>query len=276
MIPQFENKVMSSALLYVDNKICSKGQAFTNHSSLFYPNSVNRYQGYYSYSSPYKQLVCDRSIAGANIISGVYVDGAFTTAGLYVNHYNGQVHFNSTQGSSKISGNYSIKDFSVGMTSESEIDILFETKYRLNPKTNQTITGLNPNQETYPAIYLKNLGGVNDPFAFGGMDNTIMNMRAVILADSSFKLDAACSILKDTARDGFGVVDQSDLPFSALGMLPESEFNYSTLPESGAQIYIKETTVTNNIPKIAEKKHTADIFPGFVDFRLEVLRYPRG
>ena len=194
MIPQYENEVMSNALLYLDNKICTKGQAYTNHSGLFYPSN-NKYQGYYSYSSPFKQLVNDNSIAGANILSGIYVGSTFTTGqagALYVNHYNGQVHFSSDQGSDKISGNYAIKDFSVAMTSKSEGEILFETKYKIRPKVNQTVTGLNPNQETYPIIYLRSMGGSNQPFAFGGQDITTTNVRAVILADSTYKLDAAC------------------------------------------------------------------------------------
>ncbi len=270
---------MSNALLYIDNKVCTKGQAYTNHSGLFYP-STNKYNGYYSYSSPFKQLVNDRSIAGANILSGVYVGSTFTTGQsgpLYVNHYNGQVHFNSSQGSNKISGNYAIKDFSVAMTSKSESELLFETKYKVRPKVNQTITGLDANQETYPIIYLKNMGGKNDPIAFGGMDNTITNVRAVVLGDSAYKLDAACSILKDCVRDNFTIIEQSALPFSALGLHPTGTYNYTGLngASAGHNIYIKETTVTNNIPKITQTTQGTDIHAGFVDFRLETFRFPR-
>ena len=51
------------------------------------------------------------------------------------------------------------------------------------------------------------MGGANTPFAFGGMDNTELKVRAVILADSIYK-QAVCSILKDTARDFFKMVNQ--------------------------------------------------------------------
>jgi hypothetical protein len=270
---------MSNILLYVDNKICTKGEAYTNYSGLFYP-STNKYQNYYTYSSPFKQLVNDRSIPGADVLSGVYVGSTFTTGQsgpLYINHYNGQVHFDSTQGSNKVSGNYSIKDFSVSMTSKSEGELLFETKYKLRPKVKQVITGLNPDQETYPIIYLKNMGGKNEPIAFGGMDNTVTNVRAVILADSAYKLDAACSILKDSSKDSFRIIKQSDLPFGALGLHPTGSFNYTGLngSSSGNHIYIKETNVTNNIPKITQNTQGTDIHAGFIDFRLEAFRYPR-
>ncbi len=276
MIPQYENQVMSNALLYVDNKICTKGQAYTNHSGLFYPARVNKYKNYYSYSSPFKQLVNDRSISGANILSGVYVGSTFTTGNLYVNHYEGQVHFNSSQGSNKISGNYAIKDFSVAMTSKSETDILFETKYKLKPKVNQAITGLSYNQETYPIVYLKNMGGNNKPFAFGGQDMTSTNVRAIVLSDSAYKLDAVCSILKDTQNDGFKIIENSNLPFGALGLAPTGAYNYTGLQGSStnSHIFIKETNVTNNIPKITENV-SAPIHAGFVDFKFESVRQPR-
>ena len=91
MKAQYENEIMSNMLLYVDNKICTKGEAFTNHSGLFYPDANNKYQGYYSYSSPFNHLVNDRSVPGASVMSGVYVGSTFTTGqagALYVNHYN--------------------------------------------------------------------------------------------------------------------------------------------------------------------------------------------
>ena len=280
MKSQYENEIMSNMLLYVDNKVCTKGEAYTNHSGLFYPNSNNKYQGYYSYSAPFKQLVNDRSVPSATILSGVYVESTFTTGQsgpLYVNHYNGQVHFNSSQGSNKISGNYSIKDFGVAMTSKSESEILFETKYKIKPKTTQTVTGLGTSQQTYPIIYLKNMGGRNEPFAFGGMDTTITKVRAVILSDSAYKLDAACSILKDCARDGFRIIKQTNLPFTALGLHPTGSYSYTGLNGASTEpnIYIKETIVTNNIPKITEGKGSSDIYAGFVDFSLENPRLTR-
>ena len=76
------------------------------------------------------------------------------------------------------------------MTNKAEQELLFETKFKIRPKTTQVETGLHPNQSTYPAIYVKNMGGENRPWAFGGMDNTVINTRCIVLSDSAFKLDA--------------------------------------------------------------------------------------
>jgi hypothetical protein len=276
MKAQFGNKVMSSFLLHLDNAMLKKGEAYTNHSSLFYPDATNKYYGYYGYSAPYKQLVSDHSITGANVMSGVYVNSSFTQSNIHINHYNGQVFFNSDQGSAKVSGNYAVKDFNVSMTNKAEQELLFETKFQLRPKTNQTITGLEPNQSTYPAIFVKNMGGENKPWAFGGMDNTVINTRCVVLSDSSYKLDAACSIMKDMGRGSVFLVEPSDLPFNALGLSATGTFNSSGLLAAHQydNAYVKSVTITNHIPNLSNNSINTEIHAAFVDFRLETPRMP--
>ena len=275
MKAQFENKVMSSLLLYMDNTILKQGEAFTNHSGLFYPDKKNLYNGYYGYSSPYKQLVNDKSITGASILTGVYVNSSFTT-GVNINHYNGQVFFNSDQGSAKISGSYAIKDFNISMTSKPEQDLLFETKFHLRPKVNQTITGLSQDQDTFPAIYVKNMGGSNVPFAFGGMDNTFIRARAIVLSDSAYKLDAVSSILKDTARYFFRIIEPTGLPFNALGLSATGQgYNYTGVTSTAHgydTAYISDVKVTSNMARMSNGAINSQIYPAFVDFTLETPR----
>ena len=60
------------------------------------------------------------------------------------------------------------------------------------------------------AIFLKNIGSKNEPFAFGGIDDTRFSVRAVILSDNAFNLDAVCSILKDCARDIVPIIENTE------------------------------------------------------------------
>ena len=83
MKAQWENKVMSSVLLFLDHEICSKGQAFTNVSgAVFYPvegkygtwpyNSQTDVE-MHTYALPYKQIIIDvGQIAPKNCFSIVY------------------------------------------------------------------------------------------------------------------------------------------------------------------------------------------------------------
>jgi hypothetical protein len=69
MKAQFENEVMTSLMLYVDHYIMDRGQAYTNNNSSFYKISED-YTDYQVWAAPYKQLVCDHSVAGATVMSG--------------------------------------------------------------------------------------------------------------------------------------------------------------------------------------------------------------
>ena len=68
---QFENKIMSSLLLFIDHHLLSKGEAFTNHAGLFYP-VTNLYNNYYTYAAPFKQMVNDDGVSNATVMKTVY------------------------------------------------------------------------------------------------------------------------------------------------------------------------------------------------------------
>lgn len=284
MKAQFENKIMSSILLYLDHKVLEKGEAFTNHSGLFYPIS-DSYDDYNVYALPFKQVVNDSSISGANILSGVYVNSNFVTggqSGLHsVNHYQGQAFFTQDRSSDTLSGNYAVKDFNFYLTSQPEETLLFDTKFKLNPKYDQTLTGLAENEQTYPAVYLKNVGGSNVPFAFGGQDKSLMTIRAVVVSDSSFKLDAVNSIFRDLNKTNFALFQSSDLPFNALGSTTDGSFNYNTLSSSiisdaSKSVHV-ENVIVNKVSNYLEngKKLNKNVYLSYVDFDLEIPRFPR-
>jgi hypothetical protein len=271
MKAQFENRVMSSFLLFVDHYLLDKGEAYTNYSGLFYPTN-NLYNNYYTYSAPFKQLVSDDSIEGATVMKDVYVNGTQTSVGgeLHgINHYNGQVYFTADKSSSLISGNYSFKDFNIYLTNDPEAKLLFETKYHLNSKYPQQLSGLAPNTQPYPAIFVKNMGGVNDPFAIGGLDNTITNTRLVVLSDSNYKLDAACSILKDLKNKSVPIIN--DLPFDALGSYTGLDYNYTGLA-TGTGPLIWDVRVSKMSMVGDFERLNADVFSAFVDFELSTIR----
>ena len=177
-----------------------------------------------------------------------------------------------------MSGSYSVKDFNVYLTNENEEELLFETQFDLRPKVSQTPTGLASEKQTFPAVFIKNNGGTNEPFAFGGMDNTILNARMIALADSAFNLDAVCSILKDRAHHQIPVLTAGTLPFNALGGLKEDCFNYTGLVATGAasHMYIANAYVSKVSPNRQFYKNVnKDVFSAFIDFELEQPRYPR-
>jgi len=286
MIAQFDNIVMTSMLFWLDNKVMTKGIAYTNYQSVFYP-LPNMIYGYYTYGAPFKQMVIDCSIPGANVISGVYVNGTFTQVGENnlsgINAADGQLYFSTpiSNPTKVLSGNYAVKDFNMYLTSKSEESLLFETLYQINPKTYQNPTGLPIGAETYPVIYLKYQGGQNKPLAFGGMDSTISNVRAVILADTVFNLDAVTSIMRDTSRQLVPLIYQNEMPFNALNTVTGDCFNYLELTANkGADydyLYVNQVNVTKTDTRLlnATNSLNRNVYSAFVDFELIQNRYPR-
>ena len=282
MKAQFENRIISSFLLWFDHTLLNKGQAFTNFGSKFYDVPTSFY-GYETYGAPFRQFVADESIPNADIITGLHITGTFREIGeqglIDINFGEGQAYFNHPIDQTKISGDYAVKDFNVYLTNKVEQDLLFETKVELRPKTSQTLTGLAPNTIAYPAVFIKNNGGENEPFSFGGQDLTRNNVRAVVLADSSFTLDAVCSIFKDTTKNSIKLVGESDYPFNAFGGLKAgATYNYNNLPSIPSEdVYIKEVDVIKFDVGYMSNMTNAnpDVFSAMIDFELNSFRYPR-
>ena len=278
MKAQLDNVLMSSMIMWIDNTILKRGEAFQNYNSQFYP-ITNIYNGFYSYGLPFKQVVSDSSVSGANLLSGVYVNNSFITVGQSgltgINPFQGQVYFTGNQAGKTLSGTYAVKDFNIYLTNQPEEELLFETEYKIRPKTTQTATGLALESITYPCIFLKNNGGTNEPFALGGQDQTMMEVRAVVLADNMFNLDAVCSILKDTARRYVPLINPP--PFNNFGSLNSGYFNYNTLTSginvSNDAFYITEVNISKIFANLNTKNN--QVFPAFVDFTLSNIRYPR-
>jgi hypothetical protein len=291
MKPQFDNQVISSFYLWFDNKVTIKGEAFENYGSQFYP-SDNLYQGYYTYAAPYKQLVADHSIADATIMSGVHIQsgGGFTfiTSGTNdfsgINYNEGQLYFSSEQ-TGIVSGDYSIKEFSIHLTDQDEGFLLFETRYHRRPKTFESPTGLPANSLTYPAVFIKQEKSENVPFSFGGQDETIVSIRAICLADSQFNSDAISSIFRDSKYDLIPLMPESEMPFNVFGDYRDGQkYNYidfaTGTAHQGNQLYINDVKVSRvSYNKMEQRGDFRDINPEvyttIIDFEVRIPRFPR-
>lgn len=272
----YQNTLTSSFLLYIDNAVLKKGDAYTNVSSLFYPIS-GAYGNYFTYAAPYKQIVSDASISGAAQLSGVYLNGNFITPGqsglLAINHYDGQLIFSSNKNGQTMSGDYSIKDYNVYLTDKSEDYILFSTKIEPKSRRNITARGLEVNEITYPAIFLMMINSQNEPFAFGGIDMTKSYFRAVVMANSVFSLDAVCGILRDSAHNYFRLVDNNNLKLNAMSAYTGTPFNYTGVA-TGETVYISDVNVSR-VSKVASSEYVnlnPDVYSAFIDFDLESVR----
>jgi len=114
----------------------------------------------------------------------------------------------------------------------------------------------------------------------------VSNVRAIVLADSQFSLDAVCSIIRDKARTLVPLVESANYPFSTFGGYKNnlwqyngvSVYNYTELTANTVEnLYIKDVYVSQiNVNYIAEMKNVnPDVFSAIIDIDLENPRHPR-
>ena len=276
----YENLLTSSFLLYLNNRVLTQGSGFYTTSTLFYP-ITQTYNGYYTYSAPFKPLVSDISVPGAKVLTGVYLNNNFITKGqsglAEIDYNNGNLYFtNQLPANSRISGEYSFNEINIVLSSFSDITMLFETKLSLRPKIPQVQTGLFNNVMSFPAVFIKNELGHNEPFAFGGLKQTKSEINAYIFADSQFQLDAICSIFKDSLHEYVPYLNSSESPYNNMGGFKNNiPYNYTGVigqkVQNGQGVLIESVEITDFGSRGVVKdiqKMTTEAFFSFATFGL--------
>ena len=152
-------------------------------------------------------------------------------------------------------------------------------------------TGLEPGTKTYPVVYLKNDGSFNEPFAFGGQDNTVMKVRAIVIADRQFDIDAIGSLFRDQEKTLVPIFEEADMPFNQFGFYkdfnpatPETAlatvYNYTgvTAGKTESQQFFLEDVNISRFDRVLEnevRKFNPNVFSTLIDFEINKIRFPR-
>jgi hypothetical protein len=276
---QILHDILSSFTLWFEHSLLDAGQAYTNNSGNFYYVTDDTFPTYTIFSAPFKQLVYDYSVSGAEVPSGIYVNNSFiprSGSGLIIDYNNGRVLFPSGSGdpSWNVSGNYSVKEFNIYRTTRSDEELIFNNKYMFNPPFPQVATGIAAGSVVAPAIFLKLVNMSNDPFEIGGMNESIINIRAIILSDKDFTIDGVGNIFTDTKFDNFVIIPKT--PLNEFGDTKGGYYNYND--------WMTGYFAPNTIPYISDVNFSKlltvgmrDIDPdlkvGFLDFQVKHPRF---
>jgi hypothetical protein len=284
MKASYLNNLTSSFYLWLDHEIISKGQAFINYTGKLYSSYDPAFEGLSSvYSSPFKQWVYDSSIENVVIPSGINSANTFIprgSNGLSIDYNNGRIIFNgNVVNNTNFTAGYSLKEFNIYFTDEREDKLLFENSYSVRPKFAQITGGLSYQEIPYPCIFIKTRNIENVPFAFAGEDKTETMIRCIVLAKDGFSLDSVVSIMNDSARKVFPLLNPKDLPFNYLGDFKTgSSFNYINLcrnQPSSNYTYIDRVTVSK-VDESTNMYINKKVMIAIVDFELSDIRTPRG
>ena len=276
----YVNNLMSSFYLWLDHEVLERGEAFINYSGKLYNSPDPNFPNMQVYGAPFRQWVYDSSVPNANIPSGVFINGNYTTRGtngLNIDFNKGRAII-SGNAANNVTASYSFKEYNIYYTDEREEKLLFEKSYNITPKVSQITGALGYLDAPYPCIFIKHTVGENVPFAFGGEDSTKTTIRCIALGSNSFSLDGLISILSDSARKVFPVFGPQDFPFNYFGDFKNgNSFNYksicATQPQSSL-VYIDRVTVSK-LDEIDNAKINKKCVAALIDFELSDIRTPR-
>lgn len=275
MLKQVGVDIVSSFALWMDHMLLQKGQAYTNYSGLFYKQNSSKINqaSANTFAAPFREFVYDTSISGAIVPSGIYINNIFTatgTSGVKIDYPNGRV-WTAPLGNPTISGSYSVKDYNIYCTNQSEEYLLFENKYQFKPKTTQTVSGLAENVIVAPCIFITNPVGNNTPEQLGGETwKKELNLRAIVFAETDMDLLNVASFFQDYVYSCFPMI--SDTPLNYYGDFKSGQrFNYVTSAANKPLANIENIYFTRFTPH-AENSVNIDAKVGFLEFEVYYSR----
>jgi hypothetical protein len=289
MKPQFQHQITTSFALWLDYYLLKKGEAFKNYTTNLTQLADDRLMDdLKGFSSPYKQWVFDIGIPGVTVPTKITVDGSdrlktptegsFEDFPFFFDFNNGRVLMPSTATATTVSASYSVKDFNIYVTNETEENLIIESQFNTNSRFQETEAPIPPYDQVLPAIFINNSRNINDPFSLGGEDKTLTDIRCVVMAENMYQLDGVLSIFNDSNKECFAALAFEDHPLNELG--EATDFNYKALSDArlasnpSALHHIDRTDVSKLSDRVTIKIDP-NTFVGFIDFEILSYRYPR-
>ncbi len=281
MKAQYQHELMTSFLLWFDNQLLQKGEAYSNQTGvLCYSEDSRLPTSFKSYSSSYKQWVTDSSVTGdINPIIPTSFNGFDRSDDLVFDFENGRVveTGGNFQPDQVLTGTFAVKDFNVYFTNETEEDLVLENAFELNSRYGESLSGIAPYDQVVPAVFLNCEYMRNQGFAFGGEDKTTNTVKGVVFAENSYQLDGVLSIFADSARKVIAKIPFSEYPSTEYGDLKGGSYSYTDLSNTYLDTnpyYIEDVTVSKFSEKTTSKTPKG-LKIGFIDFEVCTSRFPR-
>ena len=176
-----------------------------------------------------------------------------------------------------MTGGFAVKDFNVYFTNDTEEDLIIENKYKVNSRLpSAAYDYIAPYDDVVPAIFLSMAQTENKPFAFGGMVDTVVQGKAVVMAEDPYQLDGVLSIFADSVNEKFTPIPFTGYPTTELGDLKNNSYSYTGLKksyETGNVDFYVDRVRTSKLSDRVRKSLSDELYVGFIDFDLQQHRY---
>lgn len=275
MINQYSHDLITSLILWLDNRIVAGNQGYINITGSLYRQQNDQVNGV-SYISPFRSWVYDSCASGAYIPNGFYNNsGQLLTreSGIVIDFINGQVICPQDWGD-QLSGVYARKQINLYFSSLSEVDYVLEQIYNTNKNLQYPITGFQGNVLAAPLVMITNARENNVPWALGGEQRSDNRIQAFIISNSNYLQEGINSICTDSSYKTIPFVGSDMTPIAASGDLKAGTYNYCTgiFEAIGCEngIWIQSVYV-NKISERINKNTT--FYVSTADFDLQKARF---
>lgn len=283
MKPNFGHNATTSFTLWLENFLLDVGEAYKNfETKLYFVEDERMPEGFYRYSSPYKQWVFDQEKTSIPVIkggSGNILDKKSSKKGYFVDYQNGGIVFTGDAIGPNLNptAQFSVKDFNIYNTNETEESLIVEQKFENNSRFYFPESGIEPYSMVTPAVFVNSESMQNQPFAFGGEDKTTVYFKCVILTDSLFQLDGILSLFCDAKHRSFPECNFDDHPINEYGDLKNEEYKYKDFWESerANNLFNIDNINTSKLNENANQSLSPTLSVGFADFEVSKNRFPR-
>lgn len=290
MLAQFDNQVLSSFYLWFENKLLgSDVKAYTvdNDNSFSYVGAADSAGNWLSYQGRFRQLVAEEEVTKVN--SGVFINGSFTSgnsSNIYIDYNDGRIIVPVASGTGlTISANSTVKEVNVYLTNDKPEEIFLHNDFVVQGSTDTPYFTSSESRRDeknvffVPACFLSIESSDNKEFCFGGEEETRVYIRAFVVADNIYNLDAILSLFRDTTREDIRLISNNEFPYGAFFSLKSFPYNYDNLvasqpkvPSTRAYIEkVRSSKITREVSDNIDKQFLL----GLIDFDLVTPRFPR-
>lgn len=275
MKSSFDNDLVTSFCLWLDNRLIKDGEGFQNKEVILYKQKDSSRSNLYSYNSPYKSWVADSCQTLATIPSGFSGSNTFYTrnSGISLDFINGRVLSSGDLGP-MISGSIAKKDYNVYFTTTEVAELIVEKIFQSNKDLDYAKTGILPYEFAAPCIFVTNSIGKNIPFAFGGTVASKRTIRLYAISHNNYNQEALNGLLVDSAQKTIALVDNNATPYTFNNDLKSGYYNYCDVRSAygcAAGAYISNVYSY----KVDQKTNQSNtLLLSFYDFEVEKIRNP--
>lgn len=278
----FQHRVTNSMLLWFDNYLLDKADAYINRTgTLFYEPDERLPSNLKAFGSRYKQWVNDSSITNADVPSGISIDGNFSgrANGVIIDFDNGRVLLDSSvPNTAVVTGAFAVKDVNVYYSNDTEEDLIIEQKFQSNPRLpsseDSLQSGIPPYDQVIPAAFISNMGLNNEGFAFGGMQESTVRFSAVVITQSPYELDGVLSVFADSKDEVIPDIPMTGHPMTEWGDVKNGYYTYTGIHNrylSDGYFYVNSVK-TSKLTERARKGIESELYIGFIDFEVQQHR----